>query len=61
MLNVEIITNNSTGHISSLPTQKSIINTILTTTGEVEVINPEPSPTLLNADATSNRVCATFW
>ena len=42
-----------TGHISSLPIQKSIINTNLTTTGVLGVIMPELSPTLLKAEATS--------
>ena len=43
----------STGHISSLPTQKSIMKTNFTKTGESGVIIPLESPTLLKADATS--------
>ena len=51
----------SIGHISSLPIQKSNINTSFVIMGEVEVMSPDPSPTLLKADATSNITCGTFW
>jgi hypothetical protein len=53
MLLIVIAIKSSTGHISSLPIQKSTMKTNFTSTGEVGVIIPELSPTLLKADATS--------
>jgi hypothetical protein len=49
-----MVNKSKTGHISSLPIQKSMMNTILTKAGEEGVIIPELNPTLLNAEATSN-------
>jgi hypothetical protein len=49
-----MVNKSRTGHISSLPIQKSMIKTILTKSGAEGVIIPELSPTLLKADATSN-------
>ena len=53
-------TNNSIGHISSLPVHISIIKVNLTITGELAVIRLVVSPTLLIADATSNKTCGMF-
>ena len=47
--------NRSIGHISSLPIHMSAMKTSFTTNGEAEVMSPEPSPTLLRPDATSNN------
>ncbi len=52
--------NKSIGHISSLPIHMSAMKTTFTIKGEVEVMSPEPSPTLLRPEATSNKTCGTF-
>ena len=55
MLLAPIANNNSIGHISSLPIHISAMKVNFTITGDVVVISDEVNPTLLNAEATSNK------
>jgi len=52
--------NSSMGHISSLPIHISAMKVNFTITGEVAVIRDVVNPTLLNAEATSNKTCETL-
>jgi len=55
-----IANNSSTGHISSLPIHISAMKVSFTITGDVVAISDDVNPTLLTAEATSNKTCETL-